>query len=102
MHHPSRQRGYALIFLVALFATGSLFRSALSSGSRSAATALNASTSGGITVQDTSGNIINSQIVAVIFAPGDTLSGQDRSSSGSTTCGGNMTASNYLDVGPAP
>lgn len=40
----------------------------------------------------------DNQAVAVIFAPGAAQSGQDRSSTSSTPiCGGNYTASNYLD-----
>ncbi len=36
-------------------------------------------------------------VIAVIIAPGAPLTGQDRSSAVSTVCGGNTTASNYLD-----
>lgn len=39
----------------------------------------------------------DNQVVAVIFAPGSSLTGQDRSSSGTPVCGGNYTATNYLD-----
>ncbi len=40
------------------------------------------------------------QVVAVIFAPGAPLSGQNRSPDGTAPiCGGNYTASNYLDAG---
>jgi len=37
------------------------------------------------------------QVVAVIFAPGAPLSGQNRSGTTAPVCGGNYTASNYLD-----
>jgi hypothetical protein len=41
----------------------------------------------------------DNQVVAVIFAPGAPLSGQDRSGTTAPICGGNYTASNYLDSG---
>ena len=40
----------------------------------------------------------NNQAVAVIFAPGTAASGQNRSGISAPLCGGNYTASNYLDV----
>lgn len=40
----------------------------------------------------------NNQAVAVIFAPGTTSPGQDRSGATAPLCGGNYTASNYLDT----
>lgn len=40
----------------------------------------------------------DNQAVAVIFAPGTTTSGQDRSGTTAPQCGGNYTASNYLDA----
>jgi hypothetical protein len=39
----------------------------------------------------------SARAVAVIFAPGPPLPGQDRSSAGGANCGGNYTASNYLE-----
>lgn len=39
----------------------------------------------------------DNQVVAVIFAPGAPLSGQDRSGTSAPICGGNYTATNYLD-----
>lgn len=58
---------------------------------------MNWDTQGLLSVTDANGNTV-SDVVAVIFAPGPTLSGQDRSPSGAApTCGGNYTASNYLD-----
>ncbi|MBI1174937.1 MAG: hypothetical protein GC139_06695 [Sideroxydans sp.] len=50
-----------------------------------------------LSVSDASGNTI-SDVVAVVFAPGPPLSGDNRTPSGSAPlCGGNYTASNYLD-----
>lgn len=37
------------------------------------------------------------QVVAVIFAPGAALNGQDRSGTTAPVCGGNYTATNYLE-----
>jgi|ERR1039458_2715594 hypothetical protein len=39
----------------------------------------------------------DNQVVAVIFAPGAAQSGQDRSGTTAPMCGGNYTATNYLD-----
>ena len=39
----------------------------------------------------------DNQVVAVIFAPGAPLSGQDRSGTTAPVCGGNYTVTNYLD-----
>ena len=39
----------------------------------------------------------DNQVVAVIFAPGAAQSGQDRSGTTAPVCGGNYTATNYLD-----
>jgi hypothetical protein len=38
-----------------------------------------------------------SEVAAILFAPGDVLSGQDRAAAGTTTCGGNTNAAAYLD-----
>jgi len=58
---------------------------------------MNWDTQGLLQVSDANANTV-SDVVAVIFAPGSTLSGQDRSASGTAPiCGGNYTASNYLD-----
>jgi hypothetical protein len=43
------------------------------------------------------GNSPSARAVAVIFAPGPPLTGQDRSGAGGANCGGNYTASNYLE-----
>jgi type II secretory pathway pseudopilin PulG len=50
-----------------------------------------------LSVTDANGNTV-SDVVAVVFAAGPVLSGQDRAASGNAPlCGGNYTASNYLD-----
>lgn len=40
---------------------------------------------------------VDNQAVAVIFAPGTTTTGQNRAGTTAPVCGGNYTASNYLD-----
>jgi hypothetical protein len=60
---------------------------------------MNWDTRGLLKVSDANGNSM-SDVVAVIFAPGPPLTGQDRAASSpatAPTCGGNYTASNYLD-----
>lgn len=80
----------------------SLYRSSLPASSRTGTTALNSATPGGLQVADANGNTVSTRVVAVIFAPGAAMSGQSRSLSGSSVCGGNLNASDYLDTGPAP
>ncbi len=61
---------------------------------------MNWDTNGQIKVYDADGTLLtpaDNQAVAVIFSPGIALPGQNRSGSASTACGGNYTASNYLD-----
>lgn len=82
--------------------TASLYRAALPAGSRNSGNALNSDTVGGVTLKDGLGNLVSNQVVAVIFAPGATLPGQDRTIAGTPVCGGNNSATNYLDTGPAP
>lgn len=49
-------------------------------------------------ILDTGGASIAQDVVAVIFAPGASLGGQDRTPDGSApACGGNYNAGNYLD-----
>ncbi len=78
------------------------FRSSLAPGSRAASEKLNLSLSGELTVLDATETALpapTNPVIAVIFSPGSGLNAQDRSSGGSTTeCGGNTTASNYLDI----
>lgn len=58
---------------------------------------MNWDTSGLLSVSDANGNTVP-DVVAVIFAPGTPLAGQDRSPSGDAPiCGGNYVAANYLD-----
>lgn len=61
---------------------------------------MNWDTNGQIRVYDSDGTLLtptDNQAVAVIFSPGMASSGQNRSGSAATVCGGNYTASNYLD-----
>lgn len=61
---------------------------------------MNWDTNGQIRVYDSDGTLLtptDNQAVAVIFSPGMASSGQNRSGSAATICGGNYTASNYLD-----
>jgi type II secretory pathway pseudopilin PulG len=61
---------------------------------------MNWDTNGLLKILDASGTTIAQNVVAVVFAPGAPLSGQNqnRSPDGSApTCGGNYTAGNYLD-----
>lgn len=61
---------------------------------------VNSDSVGTLTVYDSGGaQLFNSDsVVAIVFAPGGVIDGQDRSPSGASTCGGNATASNYLDA----
>lgn len=59
---------------------------------------MNWDTSAQFELVDASGNLITSNVVAVIFAAGAPLRGQIRTSDGSApACGGNYTTGNYLD-----
>ncbi len=60
---------------------------------------MNWDTNGQFQVYGPDGTQLGSQVVAVIFAPGAALSGQDRSGTAAPVCGGNYTAANYLDTG---
>ncbi|HEX5392498.1 MAG TPA: hypothetical protein VFW68_04415 [Rhodocyclaceae bacterium] len=61
--------------------------------------AINSTVSGTLAVQDAFGQpLAGSPLIAIVFAPGPPLSGQDRStSSAHPICGGNDIAGNYLD-----
>jgi hypothetical protein len=66
-------------------------------------TPVNSDTNGQFIIVDGAGNTIvgatpQTQVIAVVFAPGPGLSGNDRTAAGTTQCGGNTTASNYLDA----
>lgn len=66
----------------------------------SAPAVVNSDSSGTLIVNNTSGTPINSgtnAALAIVFAPGSPLLGQDRSSSSTTVCGGNTTVANYLE-----
>ena len=61
---------------------------------------MNWDTNGQFQAYASDGTLLASQVVAVIFAPGAPLSGQNRSPDGTAPiCGGNYTASSYLDTG---
>ena len=63
--------------------------------------ALNSTTAGSITVLNEQAVALPApinKVIAVIIAPGLPLVGQSRANLGSTVCGGNITASNYLDL----
>lgn len=62
---------------------------------------MNWDTNGQLQVYASDGNLLtpsDNQAVAVIFSPGIAAAGQDRSGTGAPLCGGNYTASNYLDT----
>ena len=63
---------------------------------------MNWDTNGQLQVYSSNGTTLltpaDNQAVAVIFAPGSTLPGQNRSGATAPICGGNYTASNYLDT----
>ena len=82
------------------YALAPVFRNAMNvSGANSRVNfPLNSNTPGTITVKDLNGQTVASQVVAVILAPGAPLAGQSRADSGSTVCGGNTTAANYLET----
>jgi type II secretory pathway pseudopilin PulG len=77
------------------------FRMQLAASARSPANyPLNSSTAGQLTVYDATGAALpapSNPVIAIVFAPGPALSGQDRTPLGSTVCGGNTTAAAYLD-----
>jgi len=58
---------------------------------------MNWDTNGQFQVYSADGTQLANQVVAVIFAPGAVVSGQNRAGTVAPICGGNYTASNYLD-----
>jgi len=58
---------------------------------------MNWDTNGQFQVYSSDGTQLASQVVAVIFAPGAVLPGQNRTGTAAPICGGNYTTSNYLD-----
>ena len=80
------------------YALSPAFRDTIPTASRNSVNAINSSTAGTITIQGANGNVIASGVVAVIFSPGSTLSGQNRSG-GTQLCSGTgiAAAADYLD-----
>ena len=82
------------------YALSPVYRSAISAASRNAANKINNTVPGTITIKSANGVNLPAPInpiIAVIIAPGASLSGQNHNNAGVTQCGGNITASNYLD-----
>lgn len=82
------------------YALSPVFRNTISVSTRGGSQpALNSTTSGSITLLNKDGTAFASPVIAVIFAPGAPLTGQDRDGGGSVSiCGGNTAATNYLDT----
>lgn len=75
-----------------------VFRNAVGVNSRgSSQPILNSSTNGTLSLYGSAGNVTQSNVIAIIFSPGSTLSNQNRTPVGSTQCGGNNDAAAYLD-----
>ena len=87
------------------YALSPVFRTALPVASRTATSnPINTNTPGALTIYDSRGSALaapTNPVVAIVFSPGPALSGQDRTSAGSTTCGGNSNAAAYLDTAMA-
>ena len=66
----------------------------------SAPATINASSLGTLTVKNNAGATIvpPTSVVAIVFASGSALPGQDRTTAGNPVCGGNMSATAYLDT----
>ncbi len=83
------------------YALSPVFRNTLSVSTRgNTQPALNSATAGSITVFNEQGVALPvpvNKVIALIIAPSISLSSQSRTNLGSTVCGGNNTASNYLD-----
>jgi len=63
---------------------------------------VNSGSIGTLAVRDTAGNSVNSganAALAIVFSPGVTLAGQDRTGTTAVPCGGNTTVGNYLEGG---
>jgi hypothetical protein len=81
------------------YAISPLYRNTISVSNRST-NPINSNVPGTITIKGADGADLaapTNPVIAVIIAPGASLSGQDRSISGSSVCGGSASASNYLD-----
>jgi hypothetical protein len=72
-----------------------IFRNTMNNGTR-ASNPL-ASATGSITIKNSSGTVLATDVLALIISPGAALSGQNHSSSTDTVCGGNSTTANYLE-----
>src|SRR5262245_10615806 len=61
---------------------------------------LNSDSPGTLAVNESTGtlSLAASMVVAIVIAPGPVLPGQNRAPVGTTDCGGNTTATNYLDT----
>lgn len=59
---------------------------------------INSTTAGSINVYNEQAVVSANNVIAVIIAPSVPLNSQSRTNLGSTVCGGNTTASNYLDT----
>ncbi len=80
------------------YAISPIFRNTLAISTRgSSQPALNTNTLGSVQVLNEQALPVDT-VIAVIIAAGSPLSGQSRTDLGSTVCGGNVTASNYLDA----
>jgi len=80
------------------YAISPIFRNTLAVNARgSSQPALNSNTPGSVEVLNEQALPLNT-VIAVIIAAGSPLNGQSRADLGSTVCGGNVTASNYLDA----
>jgi type II secretory pathway pseudopilin PulG len=78
------------------YAISPIYRNTITVANR-ASSPINSGIPGTITIKQADGTNLANPVIAVIIAPGPTLTGQDRSKAGTTVCGGNTTASNYLD-----
>ncbi len=84
------------------YALSPVFRNTLNVSTRGGSQpALNSATAGSITVLNEQAIALPAPVntvIAVIIAPSAPLNSQSRTTLGSTVCGGNITASNYLDL----
>ena len=80
------------------YALSPLYRDTIATGSRGGVNSINSNIPGTITVKGVVDIALPNSVIAVIIAPSTPLAGQARNSSSSTVCGGNTTASNYLDA----
>jgi hypothetical protein len=79
------------------YALTPVYRNNITVASR-ASSPINSNVHGTITVKGADGTNFLTSVIAVVIAPGPPLTGQSRGNVGNAVCGGNTTASNYLDV----